>query len=92
LGSVTFTNETASGWQQQALATPITIAASTQYVVGVNTGNTYYVTTDGGLATQITNGNLSTVVGTNGLYGATGTFPTSSYQTSNYFRDVVFVP
>ena len=32
LTSVTFTNETASGWQQQALATPLTISANTTYV------------------------------------------------------------
>src|SRR5450759_801403 len=33
LGSVTFTNETASGWQQANFATPIAIAANTTYVV-----------------------------------------------------------
>ena len=93
LGSVTFTNETASGWQQQALTTPITIAANTTYVVSVNTGNTYYVATDSGLSTKVTNGDLSSVVGNNGLYSTTtGTFPTSSYLSSNYFRDIVFVP
>jgi len=92
LASVVFTNETASGWQQQALATALNITASTTYVVSVNTGATYYVATNSGLATQINSGNLHSVVGANGLYGATGTFPTSSYQASNYFRDIVFAP
>ena len=32
------------------------------------------------------------MVGTNGRYGSPGQFPTSSYQSSNYFRDVVFSP
>ena len=92
LATVTFVNETASGWQQQALSTPLSIAASTKYVVTVNTGGTYYVSTTYGLASKITNGNLSTVVGNNGLYGYPGKFPTHSWNASNYFRDIVFVP
>jgi hypothetical protein len=90
LDSVTFTNETASGWQQQALATPLSIAANTSYVVSVNTGSSFYVATTSGLASQVINGNLSSVVGNNGVYGSPGTFPTNSYKSSNYFRDIVF--
>jgi hypothetical protein len=93
LATVAFSNETASGWQVQSLATPLTIAANTTYVVSVNTGNTYYVDTYSGLASKVTNLDLSSVVTTNnGVYGTSGTFPTSSYSNSNYFRDVVFVP
>ena len=32
LSSVTFTNETASGWQEMALPTPVAITAGTTYV------------------------------------------------------------
>ena len=92
LASVAFVNETASGWQQQALSTPLAITANTVYVVSVNTGNTYYVTTAPGLASQVINGNLSSVIGNNGVYGPSGTFPTNSWENSNYFRDVVFTP
>jgi hypothetical protein len=92
LASVTFANETASGWQQQALATPLAISANTTYVVSVNTGNTFYVVTPSGLASQVINGNLSSVVGNDGVHGNSGTFPTNSWQNSNYFRDVVFIP
>ncbi len=91
LASVAFANETASGWQQQALPAALSISANTQYVVTVNTGNTYYVATDSGLASKIVSGNLSTVVGSNGLYGSVGSFPTNSWMNSNYFRDIVFV-
>lgn len=90
LASVTFANETASGWQQQALSAPVRIAPNTAYVVSVNTGNSYYVATDSGLATQVVNQRLRSVVGTNGLYGNPGQFPTASYHNTNYFRDVVF--
>jgi hypothetical protein len=92
LATVTFTNETASGWQVQSLTTPLAITANTTYVVSVNTGNTYYVGTDKGLASKITNQDLSNVVGSNGVYASPGVFPTGSYQNTNYFRDVVFVP
>ena len=78
LASVTFTNETASGWQQMSLATPLAIAANTSYVVSVNTGNSYYVVTAHGLAAQVINQDLSTVLGNNGLLGTPGAFPTSN--------------
>ncbi|MGZ6449414.1 MAG: DUF4082 domain-containing protein, partial [Pseudobdellovibrionaceae bacterium] len=92
LASVVFTNETASGWQQQALSTPLAISANTEYTVSVNTGNTYYVDTLYGLLTAIVNGNLVSVAdGNNGVYGPVGSKPTNSYLSSNYFRDVVFV-
>ena len=41
LASVTFTNETASGWQQQTLSTPLAITADNTYVVSVNSNNHY---------------------------------------------------
>jgi hypothetical protein len=92
LASVTFSSETASGWQTQNLASPLSIAANTEYTVSVNTGNTYYVATDSGLASQVSNGHLKSVVGNNGVFGPVGSKPTQSWQDSNYFRDVVFVP
>jgi Domain of unknown function (DUF4082) len=92
LASVTFANETASGWQVQNLATPLSINAHTTYVVSVSTSNTNYVCTNNVLSSAIINGPLSTVVGNNGVYGPRGTFPTQTWQASNYFRDVVFVP
>jgi hypothetical protein len=90
LASVVFSGETTSGWQQQSLASALNISANTQYTVSVNTGGVYYVATDNGLSAKITNGNLSSVVGTNGVYGTSGSYPTQSWSTSNYFRDVVF--
>jgi chitodextrinase len=92
LATVIFTNETASGWQQQSLSIPLTVTANTEYLVSVNTGNTFYVATTGGLASQIVSGNLSSMVGTNGRYGPMGSYPTQSFSNSNYFRDVVFAP
>ena len=90
LASVVFSGETASGWQTQNLTTPLSIAANTTYVVSVNTRSAYYVATNNGLASSISNGPLSTIVGANGVYGNPGAYPTNTWQASNYFRDVVF--
>ncbi len=92
LATVTFANETASGWQQQALSQPLSIAANAEVLVSVNTGAGYYVVSDTGFASAITSGNLHSIVGGNGRYGTTGAYPTQTYLSSNYFRDVVFVP
>jgi hypothetical protein len=90
LTSVTFRNETASGWQQQRLTTPLHIDANTTDVVTVN-GNGYYPQTIGGLTTAVSNGDLSSVPdGNNGVYGPPGQFPTNTWNSSNYFRDVTF--
>src|SRR6185295_9249206 len=58
----------------------------------VDTGNSFYVATSGGLAAQVANGNLRSVVGNNGLFGSPGQFPVSTFQNANYFRDIFFVP
>ena len=92
LASVAFANETDSGWQQQALDEPLPITANTPYVVSVNTSNTKYVATNEELASPVVNGHLQSVAGSNGVYGSPGTFPTSSYASTNYYRDVVFLP
>jgi hypothetical protein len=90
LASVTFTNETASGWQQAMLSSPLSITASTVYVVSVNT-NVDYVATNDALAAPIVNGPVSSVAdGANGVYAAMGLFPNQSYRNTNYFRDIVF--
>ncbi len=91
LTSVVFNNETASGWQQQSLPTPLSVAASTQYVVSVNAGNWSDIT-PGGMASVVANQDLSSVSGDDGVYSNfPGSFPV--YSTGiNYFRDVVFTP
>ena len=93
LASVTFSSESASGWQQQALATPLNLLAGTTYVVSVNTNSRYAVTTYG-LANAVSSGPLRTVDdGANGVYSETlGTFPSQSYASSSYFVDAVVAP
>ncbi len=99
LASATFTNETATGWQQVNFATPVAIAANTTYVASYLAPNGGYAFNGGFFAsTGVTNGVLSApasgVVAGNGVYRyGTGTlFPNATYNASNYWVDVVFTP
>jgi len=95
LASVTFKNETSSGWQQQSLPTSVSVLANAVYVVSVsegsNGGSTAYVAlSSSGFATALVNGHLRAPAGNSGLYGKSGVLPASG-SSNNYFRDVVFV-
>ncbi|KKC38903.1 hypothetical protein WH87_08100 [Devosia epidermidihirudinis] len=95
LGTLTFQNETASGWQTASFATPISVTAGNTYVVSYHSNGNYSASA-GGFASAVTSGPLtapsSSTSGGNGLYayGSTSAFPTSSYNATNYHVDVVF--
>src|SRR6185436_2092870 len=96
LGTVTFTNETASGWQQANFATPIAVTANTTYVVSYHTNTGNFALSAFELGWAINSPPLHTVAdgpgGGNGVffYGAASGFPSSSWNASNYWVDVVF--
>src|SRR5690606_32703770 len=99
LATATFTNETASGWQQVMFSSPVSIAANTTYVISYFSSGGHYVVTSPYFGSQApTNGPLTGLSygmdGANGVYSysATSVFPTSSYNSSNYWVDVLFVP
>lgn len=91
LASVTFSGETASGWQRADFATPVTIQANTTYVVGYVARQGHY---SAGTNLSATNprvsGDLKETQGVY-VYSTTG-FPTLNYQNSHYYADVVFSP
>lgn len=96
LATGTFTNESTQGWQQLNFAQPVPISAGTTYVASYYAPNGHYSVTSSGLASGVTNGPVAAVPNTtsiNGvyLYGKDA-FPTSSYQASNYWVDVVLSP
>ncbi|WP_184326942.1 DUF4082 domain-containing protein [Rhizobium sp. BK529] len=93
LGSVTFSNETASGWQTASLSQQVAIQADTTYVVSYST-NGNYSATGNYFASDVTNGDLKAPAGNNGVYayGSAGLFPTASYNNTNYYVDVAFKP
>jgi hypothetical protein len=91
LATGTFTNETASGWQELDFSTPVAVAAGTTYVASYSTSTGHYAFTSNGLGSAVTNGPL-TALASGGVYayGAAGTFPSSSFNSSNYWVDVVY--
>jgi hypothetical protein len=98
LGTVTFTNETASGWQSASFATPIAVTAGTSYVVSYHTNTGYYSANAAGFNVPITSNGITapaSVSGaTNGVfaYGAGNIFPTGSFNSTNYWVDVYYQP
>ena len=91
LASGTFTNETASGWQELDFSAPVAVTAGTTYVASYFTSAGHYAATQEGLASAVTNGPLTALAG-GGVYayGSSSTFPTSAYLASNYWVDVVY--
>ncbi|MCL2729753.1 MAG: DUF4082 domain-containing protein [Actinomycetia bacterium] len=96
LATGTFTNETASGWQQMNFATPVPVKANTTYIAsyfapngGYSYDAGYFTGSDAGLAplTALKSG----TDGADGvyLYGASGGFPTSESSGTNYWVDAV---
>jgi hypothetical protein len=85
-----------AGWQTFTLPTPISITTSTLYVVSVTNGtdaNRLFADIQNALATGGSNGAHLTYPANAGVFTTTvGAMPTSSYLSSNYLRDVVFVP
>ncbi|MDE5442480.1 DUF4082 domain-containing protein [Bradyrhizobium sp. CSA207] len=91
LATATFTNETASGWQQVNFSNPVAITADTTYIASYHT-NGNYSGTQNYFATSLINGQLTAPAGANGVYsyGSGSAFPTSTFKSSNYWVDVVF--
>jgi hypothetical protein len=99
LGSLTFTNETASGWQQTSFATPIPINAGQTYVASYHTNVGHYSTDSyyfgkSGVDQWPLHAPSSPASGGNGLYvySSAAAFPNNSYQGENYWVDVVIGP
>ncbi len=108
LASATFTNETASGWQQVALSNPVTIMPNTTYVVSYNAPNGHYAYTEnyfypepspgpigGGSTNNPPLHAIPSNTSGNGVwvYGAANAFPTNSdVSAENYWVDVEFSP
>ena len=95
LASVTFTNESASGWQQANFATPVAIDANTPYIVSYWSPSGHYADDAGYFATSgVTNRLLYAPpdgqYGPNGPSAPSNAFPSGSSSSSNYWVDVVF--
>jgi hypothetical protein len=98
LASATFSNESSSGWQQVTFATPVLVKTGKTYVAGYFAPNGHYSASAAAFTTAGVNNPplqaLSNITSADGVYayGASSTFPTSSFNASNYWVDVLFAP
>lgn len=97
LATVTFTGETASGWQEASFNPPVQIDANTTYIASYHTPTGYYAASGGYFTTQGFDGGILRALqdgedGANGVYkyGGGGVFPDESFNAANYWVDVVF--
>ena len=96
LGTVVFTQETASGWQQVLFTSPITINAGVTYVASYYSSAGIYAYTNDYFLQPKVNGPLTALAdgqdGPNGIYkySPVAIFPDNTYRSTNYFVDVLF--
>ena len=97
LATATFSGETSSGWQQVLFSNPVAITANTVYVASYHANNGHYSADVNYFATTgvdnpplhaLANG----VSGGDGVYayGATSSFPNQTWNSANYWVDVLF--
>lgn len=99
LATATFSGESSSGWQQVSFSSPVAINANTTYVASYHTNVGFYAGDNqffagSGVNQPPLHALANGTSGGNGIYvyGSGGVFPSSSYQSSNYWVDVVFTP
>jgi hypothetical protein len=97
LATATFTNESSTGWQTVTFSSPVPIAANTLYVASYYAPNGHYALDSAYFAARTVNSSplhapADGANGGNGLYyvGAGGGFPGNTYNSNNYWVDVVF--
>jgi Domain of unknown function (DUF4082) len=89
LVEINFPDSSTSGWKEQALPTPLAIAANTTYIVSVNMNSKYPSTVYPSIA-DIVSGDL--IAENKGVYSQVENFPDQDEGNgSTYFRDVIFV-
>jgi len=97
LAEATFTDETASGWQEVTLSTPVAITANTTYIASYYSPNGYFAIDSGYFVSAFDNPPLRALAhnedGPNGVYHYYSSgYPDTSGEGSNYWVDVVFQP
>ncbi len=93
--TVAFTNESASGWQQATLTSPVAISASAVYVVSFHTDSGNYYADDGYFFQSVNNYPLHApqdgATASNGVYQyGSSAFPHNTFGSDNYWADVLF--
>ena len=100
LADVTFTNETASGWQEALFSSKVPVTAGTDYIVSYHNPTGIYATSTGyfSSAARVNRPLTAPQDDINGLrnglydYRSTPGLPTQTFGAANYWVDVVYEP
>ena len=94
LATVTFANETASGWQSAVFSTHVTLTPGVSYVASYHTNVGHYSSSSNYFTADVTSGPLTAFASGNGVYTYSGNsaFPTSTFSSTNFWVDVMFNP
>jgi hypothetical protein len=95
LGTVTFSGESATGWQTATFASAVSVTAGQTYVVSYTSPQGHYAADENAFAMRELKAAPFTVAGgygapAAGVYGDPGTFPSSSFGNANYYVDPIF--
>ncbi|MFS8148264.1 N,N-dimethylformamidase beta subunit family domain-containing protein, partial [Rhizobium sp. BR 249] len=94
IATLTFTNETASGWQTAYFSSPVALTVGQIYTASYHTNTGHYSTTADYFLSNVTSGPLTAPASGNGVYryGSSSLYPTATYNETNYWVDVMFNP
>jgi hypothetical protein len=95
MATVTFSSETASGWQTASFSSPSAVSVGQTYTISYSAPNGHYSAANNywayvGLATGPMNVTGGFGASGSGVYGNPGTFPTSTFAATNYYVDAVY--
>jgi hypothetical protein len=95
LATASFVNETSSGWQTVTFDKPVTVAAGTTYIASYYSPTGWFNSSPAGLVNAVDSTPLHALNdgfdGLNGVFHGGGSgFPTESWNSSNYWVDVIF--
>ena len=92
LTSVTFDNESASGWQAARLASPVALQTGRWYVVSYHAPAGRYAADPNYFRNRmLTSGVLQARAGVY-AYGSEARYPTRTWRNASYYADVLFAP
>jgi Domain of unknown function (DUF4082)/Bacterial Ig-like domain/Bacterial Ig domain len=94
LATVTFANETATGWQSAAFSQPVAVTGGEKYVVSYTAPQGRYAARSYAFSAAGVDAAPLSVEGgfgtTAGFFANAGQFPNNSYRNTNYYVDVLF--
>jgi hypothetical protein len=91
LSTVTFSGESASGWQSATFSAPVGVTAGSTYIVGYYTATGHYSANSHFFDTATVSGPLTAPAGVNGVYRyGSDAYPSDSYASTNYWVDAIF--